>query len=163
MMKAAVITVSDSVSRGEVEDRRGPAAAAALESYGFQVSEQRVVPDGVEPVRDALRMLIDEVSLIVTTGGTGFSPHDLTPEATTLVVQRRAPGLAEAIRAAACSENPHGMLSRGVAGIASRTLIVNLPGSVSCIEEALAVIGPALRQGVELVIATQSDHNADYS
>ncbi len=162
-MKAAVITVSDRVTRGEAEDESGPAAVAALEEIGFQVSEQRVVPDGVESVRDALRMLIDEVSLIVTTGGTGFSPRDLTPEATTLVVQRRAPGLAEAMRSAACAENPFAMLSRGVAGIASRTLIINLPGSVRGVEESLAVIGPALMHGVELVIAAQSDHNADHS
>jgi molybdenum cofactor synthesis domain-containing protein len=162
-MKAAVITVSDRVTRGEAEDESGPAAAAALEEIGFQVSEQRVVPDGVESVRDALRMLIDEVSLIVTTGGTGFSPRDLTPEATTLVVQRRAPGIAEAMRSAASAENPYAMLSRGVAGIASRTLIINLPGSVRAVKESLAVIGPALKHGVELVIATQSDHNAEDS
>lgn len=159
-MKAAVITVSDRVSAGTAEDRSGPAAAAALIALGFSVGDVVVVPDGVESVGGALRELIGTVALVVTTGGTGFSPRDLTPEATTGVIERPAPGLAEAMRAATFGKNPHGMLSRGVAGIAGETLIVNLPGSVRGVEESLDTIGPALRHGIELLLSTGSDHNA---
>lgn len=158
-MRAAVVTVSDRVSRGEAEDRSGPAALAALEVLGFEVSEVRVVPDGTAPVSEVLTELVGSVDLVVTTGGTGFTPRDLTPEATAAVVERPAPGLAEAMRAATFGVNPHGMLSRGIAGISGSTLIVNLPGSVRGVKESLDVIGPALRHGVELLTNTHSDHN----
>ena len=159
-MKAAVVTVSDRVSAGSAEDRSGPAAAAALTALGFEVLETRVVPDGVDSVAGALASLIDAVGLIVTSGGTGFSSRDLTPEATTTVIERTAPGLAEAMRAATFGVNPHGMLSRSVAGIAGATLIVNLPGSVAGVVESLDVIGPALRHGVGLLSDAGSAHNA---
>ncbi len=107
--------------------------------------------------------MVGEIDLIVTTGGTGFAARDLTPEATAAVVERPAPGLAEAMRAATFGVNPHGMLSRGIAGISGRTLIVNLPGSVRGVEESLEVIGPALRHGVELLSNAESDHNIDDS
>jgi molybdopterin adenylyltransferase len=158
-MKAAVVTVSDRVSRGEAEDRSGPAAAEILADEGFEVTEIRVVPDGVESVSGALRDLARTVDLVVTSGGTGFTARDLTPEATLRVVDRVAPGLAEAMRAATFGVNPHGMLSRGVAGIAGSTLIVNLPGSERGVRESLEVIRPALRHGVELLINADSDHN----
>ena len=158
-MRAVVVTVSDRVSRGEAEDHSGPAAVARLKEYGFAGVVQRVVPDGVESVRAILEQLLPDHDLIVTTGGTGFSPRDLTPEATRLVIDREAPGLAEAMRAATFGRFPHGMLSRGVSGIAGATLIVNLPGSVKAVEESLGVVGPALRHGVELLIEGQSDHN----
>ncbi len=157
-MRAAVITISDRVSRGEAEDRSGPAAVRVLESLGFS-AESAVVEDGVDPVAAELRTWIGKgVDLVVTTGGTGFGPRDLTPEATTMVIDRVAPGLAEAMRAATFGVNPHGMLSRSVTGIAGRTLVVNLPGSVSGVEESLAVIGPALTHAVELLAAGPSDH-----
>lgn len=159
-MRAAVITVSDRVSRGDAEDRSGPAAAEILASLGFEVGRIQVVPDGVDSVSGALAGLIDEVDLIVTSGGTGFTPRDLTPEATSSVIERAAPGLAEAMRSATFGVNPHGMLSRGVAGIAGRTLIVNLPGSERGVRESLAVIAPSLEHGVELLIERQTDHNA---
>jgi len=159
-VKAAVITVSDRVSRGEAEDRSGPAAAEILVSLGFDVGAIRVVPDGVDSVSAALASLIDEVDLIVTSGGTGFTPRDLTPEATAAVIERAVPGLAEAMRAATFGVNPHGMLSRAVAGIAGSTLIVNLPGSEKGVRESLAVIAPALSHGVELLIGRHTDHNA---
>jgi len=158
-MRAAVVTVSDRVSRGEYEDRSGPAAREVLTEAGFDVVEIRVVEDGIESVAAALRDLTDEVGLIVTNGGTGFSPRDLTPEATSRVIERPAPGLSEAMRAATFGSNPHGMLSRGVAGIVRRTLIVNLPGSERGVRESLDVIVPALRHAVELLIAAESDHN----
>jgi molybdopterin adenylyltransferase len=158
-MRALVITVSDRVSRGEAVDKSGPAAVARLEALGFEVTSNHVVPDGVESVAAALRDAVAGNALVVTTGGTGFAPRDLTPEATREVIERPAPGLAEAMRAATFGRNPHGMLSRGVAGIAGSTLIVNLPGSVRGVEESLDVVAPALGHAIELLIGTQSDHN----
>ena len=158
-MKAVVVTVSDRVSKGEADDRSGPAAAAKLATFGIADAAVVVVADGVASVRDTLVGLVPEHDLIVTTGGTGFAPRDLTPEATRLVIDREAPGLAEAMRAATFGKMPHGMLSRGVAGIAGATLIINLPGSVRAVEESLDVVGPALQHGVELLIRGQSDHN----
>lgn len=158
-MKAAVLTVSDRVSRGEAVDRSGPAAAEMLEELGFEISEIQVVVDGVDPVATALKKLVTEVNLVVTSGGTGFSQRDLTPEATSRVIERPAPGLAEAMRAATFGKNPHGMLSRGVAGIVGTSLIVNLPGSERAVRESLAVVGPALWHAAELLVAPDSDHN----
>ncbi|HEX9853806.1 MAG TPA: MogA/MoaB family molybdenum cofactor biosynthesis protein [Acidimicrobiia bacterium] len=158
-MRAAVVTVSDRVSRGEAADRSGPAAEEALRTIGFEITSTAVVPDGVESVAAALRGLIGKADLVVTTGGTGFTDRDLTPEATRLVIEREAPGLAEAMRAATFGVNPHGMLSRGVAGIAGSTLILNLPGSVSGVTESLAVIAEALPHAVELLTLQRSDHN----
>jgi molybdenum cofactor synthesis domain-containing protein len=159
-MRAAVVTVSDRVSRGEAEDRSGPAAARILSDLGFDVDPVRVVSDGIDSVSAILVELVDRVHLIVTTGGTGFTARDLTPEATSSVIERPAPGLAEAMRASTFGVNPHGMLSRAVAGIAGQTLIVNLPGSERGVRESLDVIAPALRHGVELLIDDETDHNA---
>jgi molybdenum cofactor synthesis domain-containing protein len=162
-MKAAVITVSDRVSRGAVEDRSGPAAARILEELGFQI-ERDLVPDGVESVAVALRHWINRgVDLLVTTGGTGFGPRDLTPEATLSVVDRLAPGLVEGMRAATFGINPHGMLSRAVAGIAGSTLVVNLPGSVKGVEESLGVLGPALTHAIEILAGGSSGHAPEAS
>ncbi len=158
-MRAVVITVSDRVSRGEAEDRSGPATAALLEGLGFTV-EVAVVADGVASVTAELRRWLGRVDLIATTGGTGFTSRDVTPEATRAVIEREAPGLAEAMRAVTFGKNPHGMLSRGVCGIAGRTLIINLPGSVKGATESIAVVAPALTHGLELLRADQSDHNA---
>lgn len=157
---ASVVTVSDRVSAGRAEDRSGPTAVALLESAGLRVVECRVIPDGVESVADVLSDLAGTVDLVVTTGGTGLTPRDLTPEGTRAVLEREAPGLAEAMRAATFGKNPHGMLSRGVAGTIGSTLIVNLPGSVRGVEESLAVVLPALTHGLELLVNDPSDHNA---
>ena len=158
-MKAAVLTVSDRVSRGEAEDSSGPAAAEILAGLGFEVIGVRVVADGIESVKEALFDLLPQAGLVVTSGGTGFSARDLTPEATSSVIERPAPGLAEAMRAATFGRNPHGMLSRAVAGIAGSSLIINLPGSERAVRESLEVIGPALWHAVELLIQPNSDHN----
>lgn len=158
-MIAAVLTVSDRVSQGQAVDTSGPAAAELLAGLGFEVAEVRVAADGIDPVSEALKEMIPAANLIVTSGGTGFSQRDLTPEATARVIERHAPGIAEAIRADATARFPHGMLSRGIAGICGSTLIVNLPGSEKAVRESIAVIAPALRHAVELLIAPDSDHN----
>ena len=159
-MKSAVITVSDRISRGEAEDSSGPVAAEMLTSIGFEVIAIEVVPDGVESVAEAILAYVGLADLVVTTGGTGFSPRDLTPEATTSVINRPAPGLAEAMRSVTFGVNPHGMLSRSVAGIRGSTLIINLPGSVSGVRESLTAIGSALGHGVGLLLSIGTDHNA---
>lgn len=157
-LKARVITVSDRVSRGEAVDRSGPTAVEVLGGLGFVV-DLVVVPDGEDSVETALRDAVDAgASLVVTTGGTGMTQRDLTPEATRRVIEREAPGLAEAIRSFTFGSNPHGMLSRGVSGVVAETLIINLPGSVAGVTESLAVVGPALNHAVDLLIERPSAH-----
>jgi molybdenum cofactor biosynthesis protein B len=157
-MNALVITVSDRVSSGQAEDRSGPAAAEALAELGFATTVM-VVPDGVESVEGALRGAVaGKVDLVVTTGGTGMAPRDLTPEATRRVIDREAPGLAEAMRAATFGVNPHGMLSRGVCGMAGTTLILNLPGSIAGVRESLVVVGPSLGHAVALATGAPNTH-----
>ena len=157
-LDAVVVTVSDRVSRGEAEDRSGPAAAAALTAIGFNCTTA-ITSDGVSEVEDALHAaLLNDPGLIVTTGGTGMAPRDLTPEATDRVIERPAPGLAEAMRADTFGKNPHGMLSRGVCGIRAQTLIVNLPGSVAGVTESLAVLAGALPHAVRLLRSDPTEH-----
>ena len=157
-MRAVVITVSDRVSTGKAEDRSGPAVAELLNGLGFETTVE-VVPDGVKSVEAALRAaLASGVDLIITTGGTGMSPRDLTPEATRRVIEREAPGVAEAMRAATFGVNPHGMLSRGVCGIAGTTLVLNLPGSPAGARESLGVVGPALEHAVGLLGGRPTAH-----
>jgi molybdenum cofactor synthesis domain-containing protein len=152
--RAGVLTVSDRSSRGERPDGSGPLLAAMLrDELGFTVAEYAIVPDEREEIAAALRRWSDErrLDLILTTGGTGFAPRDVTPEATLAVVERPTPGLTEAMRAASLTVTPHAMLSRAAAGIRGRTLIVNLPGSPKAARENLLTIAPALRHGLELL------------
>jgi molybdopterin adenylyltransferase len=149
-LRAKVLTVSDGVVEGVREDRSGGALAARLEAAGFEVADRRVVADGVAAVADALRALADGFAgLVVTTGGTGFGPRDLTPEGTLAALDREAPGLAEAMRRVSdAGGQPFGMLSRGVCGTIGTALVCNLPGSssgaVECLEAVLAAIPHAL-------------------
>lgn len=147
---AAVVTVSDSVAAGESVDTSGAVAVAALEEAGFSVVETAVVPDGVDSVAGTLTRLSDHVSLIITTGGTGLSPRDLTPEATRSVIDREIPGISDAMRAATFGAVPFGMLSRGVSGLRAGCVIVNMPGSPKAVAEGFTVIVEVLIHAVEV-------------
>lgn len=148
-LAARVLTVSDSTVAGTREDRSGPALVTMLEDAGWRCDPPVVVGDGIESVSAALRSLVDGFAgLVVTTGGTGFGPSDLTPEATRSVIEREAPGLAEATRA----PNRLGQLSRGVAGIVGRCVILNVPGSVNGATESLEVVLEMLPHAVALVV-----------
>lgn len=148
-MNAAVLTVSDGVHEGTREDRSGDTLAELLAAAGFAVA-RRVVPDDAPTITTAIVELAGEAVVVLTTGGTGFAPRDVTPEATRAAIEREAPGIAEAIRADALSRTPHALLSRGVAGLRGVTLVVNLPGSPGGCRDGFAVLAPALVHGVEL-------------
>ena len=149
-MKAAVLTVSDGVARGEREDESGDLLAGLLRDEGFEV-EREVAADDRDEISSALESLTERASLVLTTGGTGFAPRDVTPEATAAFIDRPAPGIAEAIRADAIAKTPHGLLSRGLAGIRGKTLIVNLPGSPGACRDGFAVLRPALAHALGLL------------
>ncbi len=152
-LRFAILTVSDRSARGEREDRSGPALAEAVRARGWHVAHSEILPDDLPTLRDTLARWADSdaYDVILTTGGTGFAPRDVTPEATLAVVERLAPGLAEAMRAASLQITPHAMLSRAVAGIRGATLIVNLPGSPKAALENLDVIVPVLPHAVKLL------------
>ena len=152
-LRFGILTVSDRSARGQRPDASGPALAAEVEAQGWTVVRQEVIPDDRDAIRDQLIAWAGtgDVDVILTTGGTGFSPRDQTPEATQAVIERPAPGLAEAMRLASLQVTPHAMLSRAVAGIRRRTLIVNLPGSPKGALENLHVIMPVLPHAVELL------------
>jgi molybdopterin adenylyltransferase len=156
-MKAAVLTVSDGVSAGEREDKSGDLLTELLAAEGYEV-ERRVVPDDREAIADAIVELAEEAALVLTTGGTGLGPRDVTPEASAEVIDRRAPGIAEAIRADSIAKTSHGLLSRGLAGVRDRTLVVNLPGSPGGCRDGFAVLQPALRHALELLAGEQTAH-----
>jgi molybdopterin adenylyltransferase len=156
-MRAGVLTVSDGVSRGEREDASGDLLAELLAADGFEV-ERRVVPDDRDTITAALSELAGGAQVVLTTGGTGLAPRDVTPEATIAVLDRQAPGIAEALRADSIAKTPHGLLSRGTAGTLGATLVVNLPGSTGGCRDGYEVLRPALRHAVELLTDQTTTH-----
>lgn len=162
-IRFGILTLSDRSSRGERADASGPALARLVEAEGWSVAKQSILPDDESAIRDILISWADsaELDVILTTGGTGFSPRDVTPEATRAIIAREAPGLAEAMRAASLKVTPHAMLSRIVTGIRKKTLIINLPGSPKGAAENLQVIIPVLPHAVQLLNedpASESTH-----
>ena len=158
-MRAAIITLSDAGYAGRREDKSGPVIRELLEAAGYEIVHAALLPDGVEPLAGELKRLCDGdiADLVLTTGGTGFSPRDLTPEATRSVVERPAPGIAEAMRWQSLQITPRAMLSRAEAGIRKGALIVNLPGSPKAVRECLEFILPALAHGLEILKGTAGE------
>ena len=152
-IRFGILTLSDRSSRGERADSSGPALARLIQAEGWFIAKQSLLPDDESAIRQILIEWADggEVDVVLTTGGTGFSPRDVTPEATRAVIEREAPGLAEAMRAASLKITPHAMLSRVAAGIRKRTLILNLPGSPKGAVENLQVVVPVLPHAVQLL------------
>ena len=159
-IRAVVITVSDACSRGERADASGEALVRLLGETGAEIVAKEIVSDDLDPLVERLRTYADrdDVNLVITTGGTGFSPRDNTPEATLAVIERAAPGLAEAMRMETLKQTPMAMISRGVCGIRSGALIVNLPGSPKAVRESFAVIKPVLSHAVSILAG--GSHNA---
>ena len=155
---AAIITVSDKGARGEREDRSGPALAELITGYDFDVVHTRIIPDDRETIQAELIRCCDErgVSLVLTTGGTGFSPRDITPEATKAVIERETPGIPELMRMESMKITPRGCLSRSAAGIRRRTLIINLPGSPKAAKENLLAVLGSLGHGLDMLASEGS-------
>ena len=152
-MNICILTISDRSSKGTREDLSGPAIINKVKSLGWFSTEYKIVPDEIDFIRNQLIQWCDELSpdIIFTTGGTGFAPRDITPEATENVIERKTPGISEYIRLKSLQITPHAMLSRGIAGIRKKTLIINLPGSPKAALESIDFILPALPHAVELI------------
>ena len=152
-LRAVVLTVSDACSRGEREDTSGAALVQLLTEIGAKIVKSRILSDDLDPLAQALKACAEreDVNLIITTGGTGLGPRDNTPEATQQVIEREAPGIAEAIRAESLKATPMAMISRGVCGVRAGTLIINLPGSPKAVKESFAVIAPVLSHAIDLL------------
>jgi molybdopterin adenylyltransferase len=157
-VRAAVLTVSDGVASGLREDASGEVLAERAASAGFEVVERRTVADERDQIAGALEQLAGLAELVLTTGGTGFAPRDVTPEATAAVVDRPTPGLDEAMREVSRRASPHGLLSRGSSGIRGAALIINFPGSPRACAECFDAIAPALGHGIELLTSRPTEH-----
>jgi molybdenum cofactor synthesis domain-containing protein len=153
LIRAAAITVSDRCARGEQDDVSGQLLRELLRDAGAEVVTQELLSDDLDPLAERLRDLAErtDVNLIITTGGTGFGPRDNTPEATRRVIEREAPGLAEAIRSESLKQTPMAMISRGISGIRAGALIINLPGSPNAVRESFDVIAPVLKHAIALL------------
>lgn len=152
-----MLTVSDGVAAGVREDRSGDELVSLLEGEDFEV-ERHVVPDEADAIAAAVLRLASSARLVLTTGGTGMAPRDVTPEATLAVLDREAPGIAQALRADSIAKTPHGLLSRGLAGVVGTTLVVNLPGSPGGCRDGFAILRPALRHALELLAGEDTAH-----
>jgi molybdopterin adenylyltransferase len=159
MIKTAIVTISDKGSRAERVDGTGPAIRAELEGKGYSVEYYNMIPDEQDQIEKELKYLCDEmkIELILTNGGTGFSQRDVTPEATKNVIEKYVPGIGEVMRMRSLQVTPKAMLSRAIAGIRGKSLIVNLPGSPKGAVENLQFILPALPHGIEILIGTASE------
>jgi len=160
-IRSVVITVSDACARGEREDASGAALVELLETIGASIVDRRVVSDDLDPLVELLRQCAarSDVNLILTTGGTGLGPRDNTPEATRRIIEREAPGISEAMRVETLKQTPMAMISRGVSGVCSSTLVINLPGSPKAVRESFAVIKPVLPHAIDL-LAGKTEHKA---
>lgn len=160
-IRSVVITVSDACARGEREDASGAALVESLEAIGANIVDRKVVSDDLDPLVELLRQSAarSDVNLILTTGGTGLGPRDNTPEATRRIIEREAPGISEAMRVETLKQTPMAMISRGVSGVCSATLIINLPGSPKAVRESFAIIKPVLSHAVDL-LAGKTQHKA---
>ncbi len=155
----AILTISDRSARGEREDRSGEVIAEIIRATGWEVAVYKIIPDAKDIIKAELMRMAEEerVNLVLTTGGTGVAPQDLTPDATLEVITKEVPGLAEAMRSESLKKTPHAMLSRAVCGIRKETLIINLPGSPRAVQECLEVVLPAIPHALELLRGDVSD------
>lgn len=165
-IRFGLLTLSDRSARGERADSSGPALAAIIQARGWSVSREQILPDNESAIRELLAAWCDaaDLDVVLTTGGTGFSPRDVTPEATRAVIDREAPGLAERMRAVGLEHTPHAMLARAVTGIRGKTLIINLPGSPKGAVESLEVVLPVIEHAVKLLHedpSSEAEHRKD--
>ena len=157
MIKVAILTLSDKGSKGEREDMSGPAIEKLIRKIDAEIVPSEILPDDKSLIKKKLLALCKKADLILTTGGTGVSPRDVTPDATKEVIQYEIPGIAEAMRAASLKKTPYAMISRAVAGVRGETLIINLPGSPKAVKENLAVILPVLSHVIEKIKGSAED------
>ena len=157
--KIAIITVSDKGYRGEREDRSGKYMLDYFKEKGWEISDYSIVPDEVDIIKDKLIDICDsqKANLVITTGGTGFSERDVTPEATEVVIERKVPGFSEIIRIEGQKKTPRAILSRGISGIRKKTLIINLPGSIKGVKDSLEIIYPQLPHGIDILTGRDAE------